>query len=120
MADRFDRFDKEGGGGGSFVMGLLTGTVLGAGLGMLFAPKAGSALRRELSEQVGNLANTATDGYRKATETAGQWAEKGRKAALEDRTEGRALPHEQSKTAFCAAHISCQNHCRRLNLLTRK
>ena len=33
MADGYDRFDNEGGGGGSFVMGLLTGTVLGAGLG---------------------------------------------------------------------------------------
>jgi hypothetical protein len=39
MADGYDRYDNEGGGGGSFVMGLLTGTVLGAGLGMLFAPK---------------------------------------------------------------------------------
>ena len=64
MADGYDRFDNEGGGGGSFVMGLLTGTVLGAGLGMLFAPKAGSELRNQLSEQAGNLANTASEGYR--------------------------------------------------------
>ena len=28
MADGYDRFENEGGGGGSFVMGLLTGTVL--------------------------------------------------------------------------------------------
>ena len=32
MADGYDRFENEGSGGGSFVMGLLTGTVLGAGL----------------------------------------------------------------------------------------
>ena len=59
MADGYDRFENEsnGNGGGSFVMGLLTGTVLGAGLGMLFAPKAGSELRNQLSEQAGNLAN---------------------------------------------------------------
>ena len=50
MADGYDRFDNEGNGGGSFVMGLLTGTVLGAGLGILFAPKAGSELRNQLSE----------------------------------------------------------------------
>ena len=78
MADGYDRFDNEGGGGGSFVMGLLTGTVLGAGLGMLFAPKAGSELRNQVAEQAGNLANTASEGYRKASETAGTWAEKGR------------------------------------------
>ena len=83
MADGYDGFDKsleyrDGGGGGSFVMGLLTGTVLGAGLGMLFAPKAGSELRSQLSEQAGNVANQASEGYKRASETAGQWAEKGR------------------------------------------
>src|SRR5438309_8774993 len=78
MADGYDRFDNEGGGGGSFVMGLLTGTVLGAGLGMLFAPKAGSELRGKLSEQAGSLANTASEGYRKASEAAGEWADRGR------------------------------------------
>jgi len=77
MADGYDRFENEGGGGGSFVMGLLTGTVLGAGLGMLFAPKSGSELRNQLSEQAGNLANTASEGYRRAQETAGEWADRG-------------------------------------------
>src|SRR3954463_13034714 len=81
MADGYDRFDNEGGGGGSFVMGLLTGTVLGAGLGMLFAPKAGSELRNQIGEQAGNIANTASDGYRRATEQAGQWADRGRDIA---------------------------------------
>ena len=82
MADGYDGFDKSleyrEGGGGSFVLGLLTGTVLGAGLGMLFAPKAGSELRSQLSEQAGNVANQASEGYRRASESAGQWAEKGR------------------------------------------
>ena len=78
MGDGYDRFENEGGGGGSFVMGLLTGTVLGAGLGMLFAPKAGAELRGALSEQAGNLANTASEGYRKAQEAAGDWADRGR------------------------------------------
>ena len=65
MAEGYDGFDKsleyrQGGGGGSFVMGLLTGTVLGAGLGMLFAPKAGSELRDQISDQAGNIANQAS------------------------------------------------------------
>jgi gas vesicle protein len=91
MADRSDRFENEGSGGGSFVMGLLTGTVLGAGLGMLFAPKAGAELRSRLSAQAGNLANTASEGYRKATENAGQWAEKGRDAAGEWAEKGKDM-----------------------------
>src|SRR3954462_148448 len=78
MADGYDRFENENSGGGSFVMGLLTGTVLGAGLGILFAPKAGSELRNQLTEQAGNLANQAQDGIRKVSENAGDWAERGR------------------------------------------
>jgi gas vesicle protein len=80
MANGNDRYDNEGAGGGSFVMGLLTGTVLGAGLGMLFAPKAGSDLRNQLSEQAGKVRDTASEGYRRASEAAGDWAEKGRDA----------------------------------------
>src|SRR5579862_5520901 len=78
MADGYDRYDNEGGGGGSFVIGLLTGTVLGAGLGMLFAPKSGSELRNQLSEQAGNIRDTASEGYRRASEVASDWADQGR------------------------------------------
>lgn len=92
MGDGYDNFDKNleyrEGGGGSFVMGLLTGTVLGAGLGMLFAPKAGADLRNQISAQAGNLANQASEGYRRVSETANEWAEKGREKGREvyDRT----------------------------------
>jgi gas vesicle protein len=78
MADGYDRYDSEGAGGGSFVMGLLTGTVLGAGLGMLFAPRAGSELRGQLQEQAGTLANSASEGYRRASHAASDLAGKGR------------------------------------------
>lgn len=77
MADSYDRFENEGSGGG-FMMGLLTGTVLGAGLGMLLAPKAGSDLRGAIGEQAKNISNMASDQYRKAADVAGNWAEKGR------------------------------------------
>jgi gas vesicle protein len=78
MADSFDRYDNEGSGGGGFMMGLLTGTVLGAGLGMLLAPKAGAELRGALGEQARTLGNAASEQYKKASETAGTWAERGR------------------------------------------
>jgi len=77
MADSYDRYENEGS-GGSFMMGLLTGTVLGAGLGMLLAPKAGSELRGALGEQARNLGNTVNEQYKKASETASGWSEKGR------------------------------------------
>jgi gas vesicle protein len=77
MADSYDRYENESGGGG-FMMGLLTGTVLGAGLGMLLAPKAGSELRGVIGEQARNWGNTASEQYRHAREAAGTWAEKGR------------------------------------------
>ncbi len=100
MADGYDRFENEGSGGGSFVMGLLTGTVLGAGLGMLFAPKAGADLRNQIGEQAGNLANTASEGYRKASESAGQWADRGPPG----RRRHRAL---RARAARAARRLTC-------------
>src|SRR5437762_10953559 len=91
MADGYDRYENEGGGGGSFVMGLLTGTVLGAGLGMLFAPKAGSELRGQIGEQAGSLANNASETYRKATEVAGDWAGKASQTANELAERGKDI-----------------------------
>lgn len=71
MAYEYDRFEREDG-GGSFLMGLLAGTVLGAGLGMLFAPKAGAELRTQLGDQAGKLRTTAGDTYQQATEKVGE------------------------------------------------
>jgi len=67
MAYEYDRIEREDG-GGSFLMGLLAGTVLGAGLGMLFAPKAGAETRKQLSEQANRLRSTAGDTYQQAAE----------------------------------------------------
>jgi len=78
MADSFDRYDNEGSGGGGFMLGLLTGTVLGAGLGMLLAPKAGSELRGAIGEQARNWSNTASEQVKRASEAASTWAERGR------------------------------------------
>ena len=79
MAYEYDRFEREDG-GGSFLMGLLAGTVLGAGLGMLFAPKSGTELRNQLGEQAGRLRSTATDTYHQASEKVSQIVDRGREA----------------------------------------
>jgi gas vesicle protein len=75
MAYEYDRLEREEG-SGSFLMGLLAGTVLGAGLGMLFAPKAGTELRNQLSESAGRLRATANDSYQQASEKVTQATEK--------------------------------------------
>ena len=46
------------------MLGLLTGTVLGAGLGMLLAPKAGSDLRGAIGEQARTWGNMASEQYK--------------------------------------------------------
>ena len=83
MAYEYARFEREEG-GGSFLMGLLAGTVLGAGLGMLFAPKAGSELRSQLGSQVadqtGRIREAAEPYYNQASEKVSQIVDRGREA----------------------------------------
>lgn len=83
MAYEYDRFEREEG-GGSFLMGLLAGTVLGAGLGMLFAPKSGSELRSQIggqiADQTGRLREAADQTYQQASEKVSQMVDRGREA----------------------------------------
>ena len=107
MADSYDRYDNDNGGSG-FMIGLLTGTVLGAGLGMLLAPKAGAELRGQLGEQARNLGNVANEQYRRASEVANEqyrrasetatgWAEKGREF-VDKAKEGVTRGMEEGRT----------------------
>jgi hypothetical protein len=98
MAYEYDRFEREDG-GGSFLMGLLAGTVLGAGLGMLFAPKPGSELRNQVSEQAGRLRTTANDAYSQAQEKVGKMVDRGREAYDRARTSGGFSGGSQSGPA---------------------
>lgn len=93
MAYEYDRFEREEG-GGSFLMGLLAGTVLGAGLGMLFAPKPGSELRSQLTEQTGRLRSTATGAYSQASERVHQMVDRSREAYDRARTGAEELARE--------------------------
>lgn len=95
MAYEYDRFEREDG-GGSFLMGLLAGTVLGAGLGMLFAPKTGSELRSQIGEQAGRLRSTATDTYAQASEKVSQIVDRGREAYDRARTSAGSTGTESS------------------------
>jgi gas vesicle protein len=85
MAYEYDRLEREDG-GGSFLMGLLAGTVLGAGLGMLFAPRPGAELRTQLTDQASKLKTTAGGAYNQATERVTQIVDRGREAYDRART----------------------------------
>ena len=102
MAYEYDRFEREDG-GGSFLMGLLAGTVLGAGLGMLFAPKAGSELRNQLTEQAGRLRHTANDTYQQASDRVSQIVDKGREAYDRARGNVSSMPSSGAGTAGSTA-----------------
>lgn len=43
--------------GASFMLGVLTGAFVGAGVALLFAPKAGNEIRHQLGEQYRGLAD---------------------------------------------------------------
>ncbi|MBE3123608.1 MAG: YtxH domain-containing protein [Planctomycetes bacterium] len=50
-----------------FLMGLIAGAVLGAGLGLLLAPRAAVELRRRLAGSAKSLGNTASERYQQAS-----------------------------------------------------
>jgi len=72
----YDSSQNQGGGG--FIFGLLAGAAIGAGIGMLLAPKSGAELREQLSGQANDLADKASQQYRRAAGAASDIADRGR------------------------------------------
>ena len=63
---------REDQSGASFVLGMLTGAFIGAGVALLFAPKTGSEVRQQLGQQYRGLAervNETTQSLREQTAT---------------------------------------------------
>jgi gas vesicle protein len=88
--------------GGGFVTGLLCGAAVGAAIGLLMAPKAGSELRRTLADSASRLREHGREAYDSASEAMGRAVEQGRRAADAGRSrvedamnEGRAVFNEQ-------------------------
>ena len=71
MDEGLKRESKESSGSaGQFAIGLVVGAAVGAGLGLLFAPKVGSQLRHQIGERATNLATATSATYRKASDRA--------------------------------------------------
>ena len=70
----------------AFGLGLVAGAMIGLGLGLLFAPKDGAALRRDLAKRARELQEDAAGWYEEAASAASDLAEKGKEAAQRART----------------------------------
>ena len=86
-------YEEESGGGG-FLIGLLCGTALGAAIGLMFAPKAGTEFRQRLYDSTGDIRRKAYETYDQATEQVNTVATKARQAV------------ERGKEAFDSARQS--------------
>jgi gas vesicle protein len=69
---------REDQSGASFVLGMLTGAVVGAGVALLFAPRSGQETRQQLSEQYRGLAERVGEQTEQWRQTAGELREQGR------------------------------------------
>ena len=75
------RTDTQDNRGYGFAVGLLTGTFVGAGLMMWFAPRTASEVRQRMADSAKGLGKRAADGYQQASarvaETVGELARTG-------------------------------------------
>ena len=55
-----------------FVIGLVTGTFVGAAVAMWFAPRAGSELRQQVTDSARSLGQRASEQYRQASTHLGE------------------------------------------------
>jgi gas vesicle protein len=61
--DPFDPWSNRGSGGGSGTTGVLLGTVLGIGIGLLAAPQPGTKTRKQLLNRLASLSEGASDTF---------------------------------------------------------
>lgn len=65
-------------GGATFLIGFIAGSMLGAGLALLFAPRAGDETRREVAERAQRVREKAREGLDTASERVTHFAERGK------------------------------------------
>lgn len=70
-------------GNSGFVAGMLAGVTVGLGLGMLFAPRPGSEIRRTLAGSATDLKRAAADTYRQTSDKVRDIVDRGRDTARE-------------------------------------
>ena len=76
--------------GASFMLGMVTGALVGAGVALLFAPKAGTEMRAELGERYRGIADRVGEQTQSLRAAAGQLRDQSRErlSQLSDRVSG--------------------------------
>ena len=64
------RWNEESTGNGTFLLGALAGALVGAGVAILMAPKAGTEVRRDLSDGYSSVRDAAARRYRDLSDRA--------------------------------------------------
>ncbi len=64
--------------GSNFMLGILTGALVGAGVALLFAPKSGTEIRAQLGERYRGMADRVGEQTEALRNTAGELREQGR------------------------------------------
>ena len=64
------RWNEESTGSGTFLLGALAGALVGAGVALLMAPKAGAEVRRDLSDGYSSVRDAASRRYRDLADRA--------------------------------------------------
>lgn len=64
--------------GSSFMLGMLTGAFVGAGLALLFAPRSGQEIRQQLGQQYRGIADRVGEQAHTLKDNASHWREQGR------------------------------------------
>jgi len=69
------------GSGNEFMLGVLCGAAVGAAVGLLLAPRAGSELRTQLADSAERFSKKAADTYSRASDVVNDLVGRGREAA---------------------------------------
>jgi|SRR5579864_1115669 len=102
MPEVSGRESRNNGGGQGFVAGLLCGAAVGVVAGLLFAPKRGAALRKDLAKSANNVARQARALYDGAADVVSD---------LSDRATAMLEPNGKSVEKV-TAHSRSEHHGR--------
>jgi gas vesicle protein len=92
-------YDQGNSHSNAFLRGLFAGTMIGAGIGLLFAPRRGSELRRQ-------VADSAASASRAASKTVDELSQRGREAYQRARDVASRAGESVERVANDAAKVA--------------